>query len=82
MSVNLDRLRKVWDDVGWNHREADAESIDYLHDLADAVLDAPRVWSCSLGTSYPVKPALVCDDGRHGGRCGWVVLVPVDGGEA
>jgi hypothetical protein len=75
MSVNLDRLREAVEAA----EDIIPSWVQPVVDAAGAVLDAPRVWSCSLGLDTPTAPPGWCDDGRHGGRCGWYELVPREG---
>jgi hypothetical protein len=78
MSVNLDELRKHFECA----EEAACSEID---DLYEAVLDAPRrVWWCEVWCEVihdtETDPP-ECDSCDPALGCGWVVLVPVEGGE-
>jgi hypothetical protein len=74
MNVNLDRLRK---DVGTEeHRAAAARALNVL-------LDAPLVFFCYgqrivRPNGLPAEFDHWCDECTNP-RCGWVVLVPVEG---
>jgi hypothetical protein len=74
MSVNLDRLRRA---IGTRHGDEDEDIIDAA---AEAVLDAPRVWWCEVIRDTETDPS-ECDSCDPALGCGWVVLVPVEGGE-
>jgi hypothetical protein len=57
-------------------RAADAQLMVAGPRLAEAILDAPRVWWCEVTRDVETDPS-ECDS--CGVRCGWVVLVPVEG---
>jgi hypothetical protein len=86
MSVNLDRLREA---LG-NEPEVTPSAIHLGHlageedhrlvlDTARTVLDAPRVWWCAAFKTGTQNRKESCPHGLTLG-CGWVVLVPVEGG--
>jgi hypothetical protein len=90
MSVDLDRLREALGNepevaisaIYLGHK-AGEEDHQLVLDTAQAVLDAPRVWWC-VGERHVFDEAQ--DDGpcarwHMNLACGWVVLVPVEGGE-
>jgi hypothetical protein len=70
MIVNLTELREAKTNGSW--------SVVAAARLVDAVLDAPKEWRCARGSAG--RPD-VCSLVNHHGDCGWVVLVPVEGGE-
>lgn len=83
-TVDLDRLQVALSD--WvDDRLGIAGGSDTLERCALAVLDAPTEYRCNWSFTQPTEG---CDSGEHqmagrveGGRCGWVALVPVSGGE-
>jgi hypothetical protein len=78
MIVNLDRLREA--------REFSGSFVDSGHEnvteCLDAVLDAEDWWWCALAERVAETADYYdCDRHQIESSCGWVVLVPVQGGQ-